>query len=354
MQPAHHERTRFARFTRRQAAAVIVCAAAFLFCAVLAVRRGPLFIENTTARSDVKTFRNVVHRIHAGEAYYDAFGGELRAGGYYSRSVFNWRTPLHLTAIAFASEPVSRAALAIAALAAAILASIATERAGGVGAVQFLVTGLAISECFLFTLDFHLFPEVWAGVLILISVSAYALRWERAGAAFGILALFVRELALPYAAVGLWISLCRRRKSEARVWILGLTAWAAYFLVHAYRVSLRMNPGDLGTPLPWLRFGGPRFLVTTTKMSLLMAAPDWIAAVCLTVMLIGIAGWETGIGNRVAAAVGAYMVAFAVVGMPMNLYWGAITNPLLAFGLVWSAAAIRDLTKALYTPACER
>jgi hypothetical protein len=87
-------------------------------------------------------------------------------------------------------------------------------------------------------------------------------------------------------------------------------------------------------------------------MSLLLAFADWVSAVLLPIMLVGIAGWASGIGGRVAVVVAVYMATFSIVGMPpVNFYWGAITNPLLAFGLVWSAPALRDLLRALCRPA---
>src|SRR5258708_5422423 len=43
---------------------------------------------------DIELYRAEVDRIHAGESYYDTIAAELRARGYPTRSVFNWRMPL--------------------------------------------------------------------------------------------------------------------------------------------------------------------------------------------------------------------------------------------------------------------
>ena len=77
------------------------------------------------------------------------------------------------------------------------MAAFATNRAGGPGVIQFIVTALAVSECFVFNLDYDLSSEVWSGVFILISITAYVFGWWRLGVLIGILALFLRELALP-------------------------------------------------------------------------------------------------------------------------------------------------------------
>ncbi len=319
----------------------------FLLSAMVVAPRKPVTVKDRTHHGDIQTFRRIIQRMQAGEGYYEAFGTELREGGYNSRSVFNWRSPLHLSAMAFAPDLVSRACLVVAGLMAVFAAAVATHRAGGSGPLQLIVTGLAVSECFLFGLDFHLFPEVWAGVLISLSVTAYAFERELTGVGFGTLALFVRELAFPYVVVSLAIALWRRRRIEAQAWIAGLCAWGAYFLVHAYLATSHMRASDTGPLLPWLQFGGPRFLVTLTKMSPLCGLPDWVAALSLTLMLLGVGGWKTGIRNRVSVIVGTYMTAFTIIGMPVNFYWGAITNPLLAFGLVWSLPAVCDLARVL-------
>jgi hypothetical protein len=116
----------------------------------------------------------------------------------------------------------------------------------------------------------------------------------------------------------------------------------------------QMNGHDIALPgggpiklLPWIAFGGPRFLVETMRMSLLIALPAWVSAVILPIVLLGAAGWVTGIGRRVAAVVAIYMVAFSIAGLKLDIFWGAITNPILAFGLVWSVPALRDLVGAL-------
>jgi hypothetical protein len=260
--------------------------------------------------------------------------------------VLNWRTPFHLKSIEIATEPVSRWVLAVLATLAALMASFATHRAGGPGLLQLIVTGLAVSECYLFNLDFHLFAEVWAGVLLVISVACYEFDWWPAGAAAGILALFFRELAVPYALVSLVFALRRRRRAEVLVWLAGLALWTVYFLAHAQAARAHILPTDIAFKVGWLRFGGLHFVLTSTLMSLLAGFPDWVAALFLPAMLFGLAGWRTGIGSRVASAVAFYVALFCVFGMPVNVYWGAVTNPLLAFGLVWFIPAAIDLVRS--------
>jgi hypothetical protein len=52
----------------------------------------------------------------------------------------------------------------------------------------------------------------------------------------------------------------------------------------------------------------------------------------------------------VAAVVAVYLAIYCVVGTNVNLYWGALTNPLLAFGLVWFLPAAIDVVRSLLAP----
>src|SRR5690606_20126060 len=77
-----------------------------------------------------------------------------------------------------------------------------------------------------------MFAEVAAGPLILLSVTAYAAGWRRAGVAAGLLALFVRELAGVYVLVCLVLALRERRWREAAAWAVGMSLYAGFFAWH--------------------------------------------------------------------------------------------------------------------------
>jgi hypothetical protein len=345
MPPVATSGTRFAQLTRARTAIAFACLAAFTVACLLSLGDRALSVENRTKESDLKMYRRVVNRLHAGEGYYSALGSELRKGGYASRSVFNWRTPFHLELLAMAGEPVSRWALFVLACIACVMAAIATGIAGP-WPLQMFVTLLAVSNCFLFDVDFYLWAEVWTGVLLVISVCSYELECWPVGVACGILALFIRELAGPFVIVGLGFALWRRRNAEALAWLVGLALWAAYFLAHASVVRAAILPTDIAET-GWVRMGGLHFVLTTIRMSLLDGLPDWGSALFLPAILFGLAGWRSGIGNRVAMTVAVYVAIFCVAGKPINRYWGAVTNPMLAFGLVWFFPSVVDFGRSI-------
>ena len=184
--------------------------------------------------------------------------------------------------------------------------------------------------------------------LIAISIGAYALGWRHTGAGAGVLALFYRELALPYAMIGVILAWRERRRSELLVWLAGMIAYAVYFGLHAMAAMSHMPAsGVASSPVLWLGFGGVRFLLMTSRVGLLLGLPFWVAALYLPMALLGLFGWAAPIRLRLIATVGVYLLAFSVVGLPGNFYWGAIYAPLLAYGATWSVPACRDLARAV-------
>ena len=62
---------------------------------------------------DLKLFSSIVARLEAGTPYLVAMRSELLAQGYPTASVMNWRTPLHLSAVAVLGIPLARIVLGI-------------------------------------------------------------------------------------------------------------------------------------------------------------------------------------------------------------------------------------------------
>ena len=60
------------------------------------------------AAGTLNSSRTIVARLEAGTPYYAAMGSELRARGYPTASVANWRTPLHLSTVALLGIPLAR------------------------------------------------------------------------------------------------------------------------------------------------------------------------------------------------------------------------------------------------------
>ncbi len=88
-------------------------------------------------------------------------------------------------------------------------------------------------------------------------------------------------------------------------------------------------------------------MISTVQMNIwLLLAPQWLAALYLVAALIGVAGWSSPAGKRIAWGVILYAVAFSVAGQAINQYWGSLTAPLFALAAAAAPAGLVRLWHA--------
>jgi hypothetical protein len=175
----------------------------------------------------------------------------------------------------------------------------------------------------------------------------FVLQWLAVVA--GLLALFLRELTLPYCLlVAGWAWRFGRRR-EAIAWGVGIAVFAGFLAWHAGEVAARLKDADRAASsgiLGWVQFGGLQFNLLAARMNcLLFHAPGWLIYVYLVVSLVGLASRSDERGLLAGSTAAAYLLAFSIVGLPKNLYWGLMFSPLLPFGVVSAPAALRKLGK---------
>ena len=240
--------TRYVGLNRRQARLVLATLCLAL-AGCLAVSLGPApKISTGTGQRDVDLNYAVAQRVRAGQGFYDAMGGELRARGYPLRSVFNWRTPLHLELIAHLPSPDWARILLLLGAACAIglnVAAMCRDKHNALAGVQLLLLSMPLAITAM--PHSYLFAEVWSGVLITMSVGLYALGWRPAGASAGLLALFFRELALPYALIGAFLACREKRRLELCLWLAGIGCYGIHLGLHAMEVAARIPPAGVAS-----------------------------------------------------------------------------------------------------------
>jgi len=299
---------------------------------------------------DVQLYQAVIDRVRAGQGFYAAMGEEMPARRYPSRSVFNWRTPLpHWLVGMLPEDSLGRALLGGAILALAVMALGAVARqqpdapAQGVGAaalVMFFYMPLAVYPT-------YVMPSLWAGVFIGLSLCAFGVGRPGWGVALGVVAVLLRELAMPYVLASAAWALWNRRGRELAGWLAGLACWAVFYGCHVLYVRTLISPDALAHHQSWIQLGGAPFLIGTAQVNaVLLELPQWVAGVYLVAAVFGLAGWNTAWGTRVGLSVCAFLVAFAVVGQPFNVYWGFLYGPLLCFGLARFPASLADTWRA--------
>lgn len=341
--PARHP----ARLTARSRAILTLLALGALGLAALRVPAPAAAPAGTASHGDVAAFQAIVAKLRGGASYYPTVGFELRARGYPTRDAFNWRTPVLLTALAATPELVGRAAL-FALLALLCVATLATVRHPLTAA--WTATGLQVGVLAIAAAPaVVVVSEVWAGVLVGISVCAFARRRFWLAVGLGLAALFVRELAAPYCIVCTLLAAGDHRWREVAAWIGGACAYAAYYGWHVTQVWAHRLPTDLAHSSPWLEFGGLPFLLSTIQwLGWLLVLPAPLAALALVLVAAGIANARAPVHVRAASA--AYVAFFLVAGQPFNNYWGLIAGPAWALACGYGVETVGQAMKAALAP----
>jgi hypothetical protein len=181
--------------------------------------------------------------------------------------------------------------------------------------------------------------EVWAGLLISLSLALRSSERFGFAVAIGLAAALIRELAAPYLVVMAVTAVAGRHWREAAAWVLALVLFAAALAAHAHMVDALVLPSD-HAGAGWMKLSGWPFVLHASQWNAVLAAsPAWLTAVLVPAALAGAATWSTSPGRRLAVTLVAYVLALAVVGRPENFYWGLMFAPLLPLGLARACRA---------------
>lgn len=348
----HPAATPFARLTRLQAAFVVALtlAAVGFFVAVSqsSLRQGWADAPDR-GPGDVQLYNAEIARMQQGEGYYAAAGRELVERGYPTASLFNWRTPLPVALVgSLPDKRLGQALLGGAALLLLVFSFDWLARENGSRtalAAVLLLCGALLPVSFE---DGFIMPELWAGVLLALSIVMYAQGRAGCGVAAGLAALFLRELAGPYCLLCVALAVRGRRWPELGSWLAGFAAYGLFYAWHVAHVLPLMRSDDVLRAQGWIRFGGAAFVISTAQMNaFLLLLPQWVTAVFVPLALVGAAAANSRAGERLGLTLAGYLVLFSMVGQNINQYWGSLIAPLFCLAAARFPAACRDLVAAL-------
>jgi len=313
---------------------------------------------------DLQLYREIIAEVRHGRNYYDAAREKIPQFGFPISSPLNWRLPTYAWLFSWLPNKCwIQAVLLALALGGLILAYDSKRRQSGVGyaaGTTFLLFGVVR---WAFDGEAYLAQEVWAGVLLMVSVAAHgrgrdrgtkgrrdgetwAQAWRWLAVAAGVLALFFRELALPYCCIACLVAAGNRRWAEAVAWTAGIAAFFGFFAWHVGQVRAQLAGTEVAAAAglsQWLRLGGLDYVLLTTRMnSLLFHAPGWLLWLYLLSSLIGLARQREETSQLACWSALAYVVTFAFLGRPENFYWGLLPAPLLAWGAAHGPAALAN------------
>jgi len=338
----------FAEFRLYHSTAIILCLCVAVIFGFVVYRPIITDADRSAKRTDgdLILYQRIAEQIHSGANYYIAAGNELRRMGYPTRSVFNWRLPTLAWILGYMPSIRSGQFLVIVLTSIAMLIWLRVLQQYHYGRWQMFFGGIILSGPVVYSLipGPVLNHEFWAGTLIALSLAAYAKGWRVVSISSGLTALFLRELSLPFVCVMMVISFIEGKRQEALIWFTGLLLFCGFFLYHWTTVSKLMMEQDHAMQGGWFAFGGWQFVLHTAQTHpYLLLLPTWVTIFILPLALLGLCWRRSPLGIRVAATVGIYVLAFLIVGRPLNKYWGMVYAFVFPLGLLHAPAAFKDL-----------
>ncbi len=305
---------------------------------------------DTTVRehADMRLYDAVVDRVRAGENYYTVVATEHRARGYPLRPFVVVRPPVLAWLQASLPDRSSAVMVLVALVAASVTAWGLQLRQAGLAPAQVVIGAALIldgSATFLLPelLSLH---ESWSALLISLSLALYGCGYKRGALAPALLAVLIRELALPYPLAMAALAVARGQKREAAGW-LGVVALAVVFLTwHAGQVAAVVGVADVASP-GWTGLGGWPFSAEAMWLTGgLRIIPFPLAVFGIVIALLGWLSWARTPGLHGAFVLCGYAIGLTVFGRTNNFYWAFLTAPLLPLGLLFAPQALLDLARS--------
>lgn len=224
--------------------------AVFAICGLALMLDGGPGDDPHSPYAEHRLYQETVERMQGGTGYYQAMDEAMRSSCITSdsRSCFGpvetaraFRTPTLFVAWRFGFPQWPGFVLLV--LAAGIAASLMAPLAGPPVVLSLLALGWSR----------YTLPEAWAAALIVLAIFAYSRRRYWLAALLALLAVCIRELALPFIFGGLLAA--RRRDEPYLPWMVALVGSAMFLLWHMHAASLLLV--GHGNEAPLLASGRP-------------------------------------------------------------------------------------------------
>ncbi|WP_066557621.1 hypothetical protein [Croceicoccus bisphenolivorans] len=297
-----------------------------------------------SGKSDLDLYRRIGNRVAAGDDYHAAAANEHRAANYPMRPFFVVRLPTLAWFYAFAGDAGVLAVTMLLLFANAFAWSARADSAGERVATVLLVL---VAGAALINPDIRLLHDMWAGLLLSLSLALWRPgRWWPA-LLLAALALFIRELALPFVLLWVAFAIFARRWREVAMLGAVLVLFAVGLAAHADAVAAIRLPGDLASP-GWSGMSGPAVYFEGLHMlTMLVLAPAWISGPVAVLGLFGFLSTGGRTGWFAALWLIGLVVMMALFARAGNWYWAALALPLPLVGLALAPRGFADLILSL-------
>lgn len=294
--------------------------------------------------TDVALYDSIVSGIRGGGDYYSVAAKALRRGDYPLRPFITFRLP-GLAVVEAHVPPTVMEAVLFALVAGTAwawfvrLRTAFTRTPPLVFAMMLLAGGLVV-----FVqrglIGFH---EIWAGLLIALSLALRRDDQWLTAVAIAVIALLIRETALVYVFIMGVLALAEGHRREALGWAATIALLALVLAFHAHAVAEVVRPGDPASP-GWMGLLGFGFFVKTMTLSTALAvAPVAVGALLVGLALFGWACWADPLALRTLTVFCGYAALLGLFGRADTFYWGLMIAPVLLVGLAFAPDGVRDL-----------
>lgn len=293
------------------------------------------------ANDDLRLYSQITKRVAEGQNYYDAVAIEHRFNHYPLKPFIAVRLPT----LAMVSAWIGPIGLQIASIVLMFGTCLAwlNRLSDETQAKSLRIIGaLLVFSCMLpFLGDAILgLHELWAGGLIALSLALWRADRLWPSLIIAVIALAIRETALPYILLMGATALAERRWREAGLWAVIVIVFAAIMFVHAQAVATIVKPDDMLSP-GWVRTGGwATYIAFIHQSSILRTLPMWTAAIIVPLSFLGLGSRSSRLAVLTLTLQCGYAIIFMLIGRADNYYWGLLVVPTLFIGLVFLPSVI--------------
>lgn len=345
--------SRFAALPRTQARIALGVLVVFLLASLTVLGLPSPAPDATGAggdrQTDVALYEGIIAAVTHGEDYYRAAADALRAGSYPLRPFLTFRLP-GLAVVQAALPPAATLALlyVLALTTGFVWFRRLAEALPGLAARLLALFLLAAGMLAFVQPALIAFHEIWAGLLVALSL---ALRrpgqWVEA-AAIALIAMLVRETAALYVVIMAALAFAEGQRREAIGWAAALGVCACVLAAHAVAVHGVTGVLDAASPGWTGMHGFGLFVRAMTLATGLQLLPAGAAALLVALALFGWASWRDPLALRAAATFCAYAMVISLFARLDTFYWGLLIAPAFLVGLAFVPDGLRDLvTRAL-------
>lgn len=303
--------------------------------------------QRANDQADVVLYESIVAGVRGGGDYYSVTAEALRAGDYPLRPFVTFRLPT--LALVQAALPARMTIGLLYVLAVGVVLAWfirlrpAFARPPPLAIALVLLAGGMVAFVQPELAAFH---EVWAGLLIALSLALRRPeRWVEA-VAVGMIAMLIRETAALYVGIMAVLAFVEGRRREALGWGAAIAAFAVVVALHAHAVGQVVHTTDPASP-GWSGMLGFGFFVKTMTLSTaLNLAPAWLAALLVGLALFGWSVWNDALALRALTIFAFYAALLGLFGRTDTFYWGLMIAPTILIGLAFVPDGVRDLVAA--------